>query len=119
MALKPHQLAVGDDGLTVLSRAVSEHNLLSASKLYNNISLMELGTLLGVGADRAELTAAKMISEGRMAGSIDQVENAVTFHNTSDGGAIVEHWDTQIMSACLQINGVVELMEKKGIAVTM
>lgn len=117
--LKPHQLAVGDDGLTVLSRAVSEHNLLSASKLYNNISLMELGTLLGVGADRAELTAAKMISEGRMAGSIDQVENAVTFHNTSDGGAIVEHWDTQIMSVCLQINGVVELMEKKGIAVTM
>ena len=54
-----------------------------------------------------------------MAGSIDQVENAVTFHNTSDRGAIVEHWDTQIMSVCLQINGVVELMEKKGIAVTM
>ena len=63
-ALKPHQLAAGEDGLTVLSRAVSEHNLLSASKLYNNITVAELGALLGVGRDRAERTAAKMISEG-------------------------------------------------------
>jgi COP9 signalosome complex subunit 4 len=117
--LKPHQLVVGDDGLTVLSRAVSEHNLLSASKLYNNITIEELGMLLGVGGDRAERTAAKMISEGRMSGSIDQVENVVTFHNTDSGHAIVEQWDGQIMSVCLQINGVVELMEKKGISVVM
>lgn len=117
--LKPHQLAVGDDGLTVLSRAVSEHNLLSASKLYNNISVTELGQLLGVGSDRAERTAAKMITEGRMTGSIDQVDGMVTFQNTDDGDAIVEQWDSQIMSLCLQINSVVELMEKKGVRVAI
>jgi COP9 signalosome complex subunit 4 len=118
-ALKPHQLAVGDDGLTVLSRAVSEHNLLSASKLYNNISVTELGALLGVGSDRAERTAAKMISEGRMAGSIDQVDGAVTFRDAEDGGAVVEQWDAQIMNVCLQVNAVVELMEKKNVTVAM
>ena len=118
-ALKPHQLAVGDDGLTVLSRAVSEHNLLSASKLYNNISVTELGALLGVGSDRAERTAAKMISEGRMAGSIDQVDGAVTFRDAEDGGAVVEQWDAQIMNVCLQVNTVVELMERKNVSVAM
>ena len=118
-ALKPHQLAVGDDGLTVLSRAVSEHNLMSASKLYNNISVTELGALLGVGSDRAERTAAKMISEGRMAGSIDQVDGAVTFRDAEDGGAVVEQWDAQIMNVCLQVNAVVELMEKKNVTVAM
>jgi COP9 signalosome complex subunit 4 len=37
--LKPHQMALLPDGSTVLSKAVMQHNLLSASKLYNNISV--------------------------------------------------------------------------------
>ena len=118
-ALRPHQLAISDDGLTALSRAVSEHNLMSASKLYNNISVAELGALLGVGSDRAERTAAKMISEGRLAGSIDQVDGMVTFGEAEDGGAVVEQWDAQIMSVCLQVDAVVELMEKKNVTVAM
>ena len=118
-ALRPHQLAISDDGLTALSRAVSEHNLLSASKLYNNISVAELGALLGVGSDRAERTAAKMISEGRLAGSIDQVDGMVTFGEAEDGGAVVEQWDAQIMNVCLQVDAVVELMEKKNVTVAM
>jgi COP9 signalosome complex subunit 4 len=98
---------------------VSEHNLLSASKLYNNISIAELGALLGVGSDRAERTAAKMISEGRVAGSVDQVDGLVTFRDAEDGGAVVEQWDAQIMNVCLQVNAVVELMEKKNVTVAM
>ena len=35
--LKPHQKAVTADGSTVLERAVVEHNLAAASRLYNNI----------------------------------------------------------------------------------
>jgi COP9 signalosome complex subunit 4 len=35
-------------GSTILDRAVIEHNLLSASKLYNNISFPELGSLLEI-----------------------------------------------------------------------
>ena len=41
--LLPHQMAKTSDGSTILDRAVTEHNLLSASKLYNNISFEELG----------------------------------------------------------------------------
>lgn len=36
------------EGSTILDRAVIEHNLLSASKLYNNISFDELGALLEI-----------------------------------------------------------------------
>lgn len=71
--LQPHQMAVTGDGSTVLERAVIEHNLLSASKLYHNISFQELGSLLGIETSKAEQVAAKMISEERMHGSIDQV----------------------------------------------
>lgn len=37
--LRPHQLAALPDGTTVVDRAVMQHNLLSASKLYKNISI--------------------------------------------------------------------------------
>ena len=99
----------------MLARAASEHNLLSASKLYNNISIEELGQLLGVGSDRAERTAAKMISEGRMRGSIDQVEEMITFEDADANEAVGKKWDEQITDACLQVNAVVEAMEKKGL----
>ena len=42
----------GDAGMTVLDRAVLEHNLLSASKVYTNITLIELGVLLAISPDR-------------------------------------------------------------------
>ena len=120
LTLKPHQLAKGGgDGLTVLTRAVSEHNLLSASKLYNNIAVTELGQLLGVDAEQAERTAAKMISEGRMKGTIDQVEGIINFEDADDdySAAVVAQWDSQIMDVCLEVNAVVDLMDKKGITV--
>ena len=37
--LKPHQMAILPDGSTVLGKAMMQHNLLSASKLYNNITV--------------------------------------------------------------------------------
>ena len=46
--LQPHQKAMTADGSTILDRAAIEHNLLSASKLYNNISFGELGSLLEI-----------------------------------------------------------------------
>ena len=77
--LKPHQLATGGDGLTVLDRAVIEHNLLAASKLYVNIAVGELGTLLGIAPQRAEKIAATMVVECRLRARIDQVDGLVTF----------------------------------------
>lgn len=60
-------------GSTILDRAVTEHNLLAASKLYNNITFNELGSLLQITPASAEKIASQMITEGRMKGYIDQV----------------------------------------------
>ena len=45
--LEPHQKALTTNGNTILDRAMIMHNLLSASRLYDNIQFDELGTLLG------------------------------------------------------------------------
>lgn len=56
-----------------------EHNLISASKLYKNIKIESLGHLLGIEPIKAETIAGKMISEGHLAGSIDQIDGYVNF----------------------------------------
>lgn len=64
--LRPHQRAKTADGTTVLEKAVIEHNLAAAAKLYLNIATAELGALLGTSTSRAEEIAARMVSEGRL-----------------------------------------------------
>lgn len=66
-------------GSTILDRAIMEHNLLSASKVYKNMKIEELGRLLGIEPIKAEKIAGQMISEGRMEGSIDQIDGYVHF----------------------------------------
>jgi len=61
----------------LLDRAAIEHNLLAASRLYNNISLAGLGTLLEIEPERAEKIASKMITEGRLVGFVDQISSFV------------------------------------------
>jgi len=91
--LAPHQLAKTADGSTVLDRAVLEHNLLGVSRLYRNIHTASLGTLLGVDSERAEQYAAQMIEQGRLAGSIDQIDRVIFFDgalaNTSSRNAAI------------------------------
>ena len=77
--LLPHQKATTTDGSTLIDRAVIEHNLLAASKLYNNIKFNELGALFEIPADKAEKIASQMISEERMSGFIDQIGSVVHF----------------------------------------
>ena len=55
--LQPHQKALTGDGSTILDHAVIEHNLLAASKLYNNITFTGLGALLEIpGEENTVLT---------------------------------------------------------------
>ncbi|KAI9647332.1 hypothetical protein NHQ30_003717 [Ciborinia camelliae] len=77
--LAPHQLAKTQDGTTVLQRAVVEHNLRAASRLYNNIHFEALGDILNLDGDKAEETTASMIEQGRLLGRIDQVERLIWF----------------------------------------
>lgn len=102
--LQEHQKASTVDGSSILDRAVFEHNLLSASKLYNNITFVELGALLEISPDKAERIASQMISEGRMNGYIDQIDGIVNFETRE----ILPQWDKQIQSLCYQVNAIIE-----------
>jgi COP9 signalosome complex subunit 4 len=112
--LQVHQMATLGDGTTVLDRSVTEHNLLSASKLYKNISFQELGSLLGIESSKAEKTAARMIAEERMHGSIDQVEGIIHFDNGDDDEIV--QWDHQIQNICVAVNDIMDNMVKEGYA---
>jgi COP9 signalosome complex subunit 4 len=94
--LAPHQLAKTSDGSTVLDKAVLEHNLLAASRLYSNIGIDQLGGLLGVDGDRAEGYAAQMIEQGRLAGYIDQIDRFIFFEGEATGGKKTGHNDAVV-----------------------
>ncbi|ALC41033.1 CSN4 [Drosophila busckii] len=102
--LQDHQKAATPDGSSILDRAVFEHNLLSASKLYNNITFEELGALLDIPPTKAEKIASQMITEGRMNGHIDQISGIVHFENRE----LLPQWDRQIQSLCYQVNSIIE-----------
>ncbi|ORY82708.1 hypothetical protein BCR37DRAFT_342041, partial [Protomyces lactucae-debilis] len=77
--LRPHQMALLADGTTVLTRAVIEHNVLAASKIFDNIATETLATLLGLTPAKAERFARGMIESGRLMGKIDQVSGIIDF----------------------------------------
>lgn len=101
---------------TVLDRAVMEHNLLASSNIYNNITFRGLGALLDLTPGAAETMARRMIEQGRLRGSIDQVDKLISFEGNRDdddaqgkagglgdveetedtGAPFTKRWDTQI-----------------------
>jgi len=89
-----------------------EHNLLAASKVYNNITFDELATLLDVTPDLAEKIASKMISEDRLVGSINQTGKLLYFKNPLNSTELAL-WDQHIEYACNSVNGILEKITKK------
>lgn len=131
--LQLHQKASTLDGSSILDRAVFEHNLLSASKLYNNITFEELGALLEIQPSKAERIASQMITEERLNGYIDQIDGIVHFESKllslwytnrsqincpffvffATAREVLPLWDKQIRSLCYQVN---KLIENVGVA---
>lgn len=123
--LAPHQLARTADGSTVLDRAVLQHNLLGASRLYRNIGIDELGALLGVDGDRAEQYAAQMIEQGRLAGHIDQIDRLIIFEgegsgekmkaggqtNGIAGGTELRRWDVSVQSVAEEVERIATMIQ--------
>eukprot|EP01136_Pigoraptor_vietnamica_P038491 Opistho-1_new@107890 len=103
--LFPHQLAVTPDGSTILERAVIEHNLRAASRLYKSIAFAELGALLEISPEKAEKIASQMITEGRMSGSVDQIDGLILFETAN---MALPSWDAQVRDICLQVNGIID-----------
>jgi COP9 signalosome complex subunit 4 len=116
--LKPHQVATLGDGTTVLTKAVIEHNLLGASKLYNNIGTEELGLLLGLSEWRAEEYAARMIEQGRVAGQIDQIDRLIYFDSTAaTGGAQkgrqMRRWDENLEALTQAAENITSMLQNE------
>ncbi|KAI6035411.1 hypothetical protein F5J12DRAFT_933832 [Pisolithus orientalis] len=121
---------------TVLDRAVMEHNLLASSKIYNNITFHGLGALLDLSPGAAETMARKMIEQGRLKGSIDQVDKLIWFDGgkeeddaqgkagglgdveqiTEDTGApFTKRWDMQIRTTAANVEAIVQHLAVKGL----
>lgn len=108
--LQPHQLAKTADGSTVLDKAVIEHNLVAASKLYENIKTDALGAILALkdssdasAGEKAEAYAARMVEQGRLKGSIDQIDGIIYFDSDISGagktgttGRNIRLWDAGV-----------------------
>lgn len=110
---------------TVLDRAVLEHNLLASSKIYNNITFRGLGALLDLTPGAAETMARRMVEQGRLKASIDQVERLIWFEDSKDeddaqgkagglgevdmhtedtGSPFTKKWDKQIRMTAANVN---------------
>jgi COP9 signalosome complex subunit 4 len=113
--LAPHQLAHTADGSTVLSKAVIEHNLLGASKLYSNLDIKELGALLGLDADIAEEYARRMLEQKRLVGTIDQIDEVLYFGDQQDGisGGALRDWDRQVRGLVEDVERVASLLQSE------
>ena len=124
--LAPHQLALTADGSTVLSKAIIEHNLLAVSRLYNNIHIDELGTLIGLEASKVEEYSARMLEQGRLDGLIDQIDGTISFKGIRTIGAKndtgfnphVDHstlreWDDNIQSLTEGVENVSTLLQSQ------
>jgi len=108
--LRPHQKEkVGER--TYLERAVIEHNLLAASKVYYNIRFEDLGGLLDINPDQAERVAAIMITEERLQGSIDQIERLIHFRSQNFNE--LQLWDSHIETACSAVNAIIDLISDR------
>lgn len=101
-SLLQHQKAQLVSG-TVLQRALLEHNVLAASKLYKNMYLEDLGCYLGVPPCEAEKITTKMISENRLDAIVDQRAAAIHFLRSTDTS---DQWNKHIQKTCLHINDV-------------
>lgn len=99
---------MGPDGMPFLEKAVIEHNMAAACKIYENIRFEELGNLLEIDAARAEKLAARMITEGRLNGYIDQIDSILYFNEDSD---VLQGWDERITELCLEVNKSCETIE--------
>ena len=116
--LAPHQLAETADGSTVLAKAVTEHNLLAASRLYNNIGTAELGLLLDLEPEKAEEYASRMLEQGRVTGHIDQINGMIFFDGRGSSGERVNAgytnavMRTELRGWDFKVQGITEEVER-------
>ncbi|CAK1355928.1 COP9 signalosome complex subunit 4 [Cercospora beticola] len=113
--LKEHQLAKTSDGSTVLDKAVLEHNLLAVSRIYANITFENLGKVLGVDADRAEVYASGMIQSNRLSGSIDQIAGVIHFNSKEPTNPKIDLrlWDQNVQGLAESVENLTTMLQRE------
>mmetsp|Transcript_9843 Transcript_9843/g.16223 ORF Transcript_9843/g.16223 Transcript_9843/m.16223 type:complete len:403 (+) Transcript_9843:80-1288(+) len=109
-SLMPHQQATASDGYTILEKAVMEHNMMAMGKIYDNITFEEAAKLLSMAPEQAEKVAGAMITEGRLAASIDQTEDLLIFEGQNDSST---GWDQGIERVCKEISDFADSIPQK------
>ncbi|KAJ2493863.1 hypothetical protein IWW37_000249 [Coemansia sp. RSA 2050] len=132
--LERHQCeSVAGGKTTMLGSAVREHNVFVLSSLYTSIRFENLGRLLGIDTEEAELMCARMIAEGRMKGRIDQIAGVITFEGAREVKEVAAaismkrqaavqpppmyfretvhaRWDGRIINLCQSIEDAVDML---------
>ena len=95
---------------------------------HNNIAFKELGDLLGIDEEKAEIIAANMICENRLNGTIDQIDGLLYFSKDNSeastsitaqgkGGRgknlAIQNWDSKISNICTSLHNCVETIVKE------
>lgn len=100
--LEDHQKATAQGGLTVLDKAVLEHNIQVVSNIYQTITFEGLGTFLGITKKDAEKVISDMATESRISATLDQREEIIEFEKNEREKLAV--WNEQIGTLCNDVN---------------
>lgn len=63
--------------------------------------------MLDVNPVKAEQLAAEMIGEGRLQGTIDQVEGLIHFEDSLEQ---LVQWDKQVATACVKVDNILDMI---------
>ena len=102
--LLPHHKALLPDGLTIPERATIQHNMVALSHVYDNVFFTEVGTLLAIDPAKAMQVAARMISDGRLDATIDQVNASLIFTTANASNLHTANFDRDIALLCNEVN---------------
>jgi len=113
--LMPHQLATTADGFTLPEKAVIEHNVLAARRVFRNMYFTALAQLLRLDVSMAQKVASKMISEGRLKAWMDETEGLLYFDNGE--GTEFQEWNESIRDTCDELTYCVDKIQSQGLGV--
>jgi len=109
-SLSDHHKTTMVDGLTIVQRAIVEHNIVAMSELYSSVFFSHLERFIDISPKHAEEIIAEMITNGRVYGSIDQIDCILYFQKNQSG--LIE-WDETIVGFCSRLNDIVNNIKQE------
>jgi len=102
--LSQHQKGQVTPDMSILDKAIIEHNIVSISKLFEEVSYETLIRMLDITKTQTERIIHTMISEKRLDARIDQVEGYVDFTRRFDD---YNNWTQGINHFCTTLDRLI------------